>query len=83
MNMIAHVHDNVCDCYDPITHTAALIFEEEPDLKFLPAEKDIIKTCLTGETTATAATDQELDVIGEGDLEDLFREDFGDEKDTG
>lgn len=81
--MLAHIHDNICDCNQPIVHTAALIFEEEPDLKFSPPELDIIKKCLTGETTAIAATDHEPDVIGEGDLEDLFKEDFGDEKSTG
>lgn len=85
MNLIAHSHDIFCDCYNPMSHTISLIFEQEPDIKFSTPELDLIKKCLSGETTATATTttDQELDVIGEGDLDALFKEDFEDEKDTG
>lgn len=81
--MITHTHDIFCDCYDPITHTAALIFEQEPDLKFSPPEKDIIKKCLTGDDTTAATKEENPDGIGEGDLDALFTEDFGEENLTG
>lgn len=81
--MLAHCHDNYCDCFDPITHTAALNFEEEPNLKFTPPELDNIKKCIHGENTAVATTDHEQDVIGDGELAALFQEDNGEEKDTG
>lgn len=83
MNMLAHCHDTFCDCYDPITHTAALIFEQESNLKFSAPELDLIKKCIGGETTAAATTDPEQDVIGDGELAALFQEDIGEEKDTG
>ncbi len=82
MNMIAHCHDIFCDCYTPIEHTAILLFEQEKDLKFKTPEVDLIKKCITGETTAPVATIDE-DGIGEGDLDALFQEDFGEEKSTG
>ncbi len=50
---------------------------------FLAPEKDILKKCLSGEPTATTATDQDQDIIGEGDLDALFKEDFEEEKDIG
>lgn len=82
MNQLCHTHDIMCDCPNPLEHTAALIFEEEPQLKFRPQEKDLIKKCLTGEPTATEPTVQDNDGFGEGDLEDLFKENFGEEEDT-
>lgn len=83
MNLITHCHDIFCDCYNPLVHTAALIFEQEADLKFSTPELDIIKKCISGDHTDVAATDHEPDGIGEGDLDILFQEDFGEEKDTG
>lgn len=83
MNMLAHVHDLICDCYNPIEHTAAFIFEQEKHLKFTPPEKDTIKQCLFGENTTTTAGDQDVDGLDAGTLEELFKEDAGDEKDSG
>lgn len=80
MNSLVHQHDIFCDCPHPLEHTAILIFEQEPKLHFKPPEKDLIKKCLTGEDTAGAAADP--DAFGEGDLDLLFKEDFG-EDDTG
>lgn len=83
MNMIAHIHDQKCDCNNPMEHTCMLIFEEEPNLKFNAPEKDLIKKCITGETTIVENGDQEPDGIGEGELDALFKEDFTEEENTG
>ena len=80
MNLICHIHDMQCDCPSPLEHTAILLFEQEPDLKFKTPEIDLIKKCLT--TTATSGENGDQDAIGEGDLEELFKENFG-EEDTG
>lgn len=82
MNQLCHTHDMLCDCPTPLEHTAILIFEQEKNLKFKPNEQDLIKQCLTTQDTATAGTDQDNDVIGEGVLEELFKENFGEEEDT-
>lgn len=81
--MLAHTHDAFCDCTEPIVHTAILCFSEEPSMKFTPPEKDLIKKCITGETTDTENGDLGFDVIGEGDLAALFDGDIGEEEDTG
>ena len=83
MNQLCHTHDMLCDCPNPLEHTILLICEQERDLKFNPNEKDLIKQCLTTADTATVATDQDNDGFGEGDLEDLFKEDFGEENTEG
>lgn len=83
MNMLVHTHDLFCDCSAPLQHTVILIHQQEPDIDYLPIEKDIIKRCLTGETTGGAAADPEGDGLDAGTLEDLFKEDFGEENDTG
>lgn len=80
INLICHDHDIFCDCPSPLEHTIILIAEQEPQLRFKPPEKDLLKKCLT--TTDTTKEDGDQDGFGEGDLEDLFKEDFG-EEDTG
>lgn len=77
INLLCHDHDIFCGCSSPLEHTAALIFEQEPDLRFRPPEKDLIQKCLTTQDTTEGDGDQ--DAFGEGDLEDLFKEDFGEE----
>lgn len=79
MNMLAHIHDERCNCSSPMEHTMLLIAEEEKELKFRPPEIDLLKQCLTGERTTAAGGDLQDDVIGEGDLDALFKEDFGEE----
>lgn len=81
--MLAHIHDSKCDCPNSMEHTIMLIFEQEKELKFTTPEKDLIKQCISGETTAVAATDHEPDDIGDVDLTDLFKEDFGEEDTAG
>lgn len=83
MNQLVHLHDNFCDCPTPVEHTSILLFQQEPDQKFTPIEKDIIKKCLGGEHGDPATTKDDGDVLGEGDLDTLFAEDFGDHDDTG
>lgn len=77
--MIVHTHDMFCDCCKPLECTIGLIITQEPELHFNTAEKDSLKKCLSGDATTTAATDGDHDVLGEGDLEDLFKEDFGED----
>lgn len=83
MNMLCAVHDTFCECPNPVEHTTILLHQQEPHQNFTPIEKDIIKKCLGGEATATENTDQDGDVLGEGDLDALFATDFGDQEDTG
>ncbi len=83
MNNLVHTHDIMCDCPHPLEHTAILIFEQEPELKFTTPEQDIIKKCLTTNTGDIVADDHDNDAFGEGDLEDLFKEDFGEENTDG
>lgn len=84
MNSMVHTHDFFCDCPNPLQHIVILIFQQEPDIDFTPIEKDIIRKCLGDTTTETTATVPEDDFgVEEGVLEDLFKHDFGEEKDTG
>lgn len=84
MNSLVHTHDIFCDCPHPLEHTAFMIFEQEPELKFTPPEQDTIKKCLTTTTGMDiVADDHDNDGFGEGDLEDLFKEDFGEENTEG
>ncbi len=82
MNALTHLHDIYCDCYNPLTHTAAFILEKEKDLKFSTPEKQILQQCLTGEgrTEDTPGTD---DVIQQGDLDALFEQPFTEEDTDG
>lgn len=82
LNLIAHAHGIFCDCPDPMEHTAALIFEQEPDLKFKVPERDLIKKCLGGEPVVTAGETEDVDAFGPGDLDALFAEDGGQENDA-
>lgn len=75
LNLITHAHDIFCDCDEPLTHTIAEILRAEPGIKFNTQEKDLLKSCL-GDTTTT---EDALDVIGEGDLDELFKEDIGED----
>lgn len=77
MNGICHYHDIMCKCPNPLECTIRLIIEQEPDLKFNNIEKDLLKKCITTEEKDTEDGDQ--DDFGEGDLENLFKEDFGEE----
>lgn len=82
MNMLHHVHDLFCDCPNSITHTATFIFEQEPKHVFLPPEKDIIKQCLSGEQDTAAGGDPGIDAFTGEELENLFKDDAGEDADT-
>ncbi len=83
MNGLCYLHDNFCDCYNPLAHTVALICEKEPKIQFSTPEKQLIQKCLSGEEdTAIVHTATDGEGIQEGDLEKLFEEPFG-EDDTG
>lgn len=77
MNGICHYHDIFCKCPSPLECTIRLITEQEPDLHFNNVEKDLLSKCITTAAKDDAAGDQ--DDFGEGDLENLFKEDFGEE----
>lgn len=77
MNMLAHIHDTNCDCYNPLEHTIVLILEQEKELKFKAPEKDLLRKCIGDAATAGEGADP--DGFTEGDLEDLFKEDGGEE----
>ncbi|AAL11041.1 ORF2 [Torque teno mini virus 8] len=80
LNFVTHAHDIFCDCDSPLQHTVANILIQEPNIKFNTQEKDLLKKCLGETTTTEGAGDPEG--FGDGDLERLFTEDFG-EEDTG
>lgn len=83
MNMIVACHDVFCDCPNAVTHTAAFIFQKEPELHFSTPEKDLIRKCLGGEPVSHAGDGTEEEIIGPGDLDALFGDDFGENDDTG
>lgn len=82
MNLMVHDHDIFCDCDSPLQHIIILICQQEPKLDLKPIERDIVKRCLIGEPTATDG-DQDADGVQEGDLDQLFKEDFGEENTAG
>ncbi len=82
MNALVHIHDFMCDCYHPLEHTSAFIFEKEGKLQFSTPEKQLILKCLSGDAAGTTHTDGGEGDIQEGDLEKLFEEPFT-EEDTG
>jgi len=71
-----------CDCCHPLECTVHLIFEQEKKLKFSAPERDLIKSCVITDQTVTDGNAGDPDIIGEGDLDALFGEDFV-EEDTG
>lgn len=80
MNGLCYLHDNFCDCYNPLAHTVSLIIEKEPKIQFSAPEKKLIEKCLSGEDdTAIVHTDGDAGDIQPGDLEKLFEEPFGED----
>ncbi len=78
VNTLVHIHDLQCNCNDPLEHTTTTIFRQEPNLRFTDHEKNLIKRCLT--TGEEKDTQDAGDVIGQGDLDALFAQDFGEEE---
>lgn len=80
VNSLVHIHDLQCACNDPLEHTTATIFRQEPNLRFNKEEKQLIEKCLTtGEKDTTPIAE---DAFGDGDLERLFEQDFGEEEES-
>lgn len=79
LNGICHLHDSWCNCGEPLTHTASIIFLKAGPNQFSNKEKEAIRKCL-GDTTKETGED-DLGGVTKEDLEKLFEED-GDEKDT-
>lgn len=78
MNLIYHCHDAFCDCDNGLTHTILQLFEQENHHNFTAPEKDFIKSCLSGDAPTIMAGDHE-EGFTEGDLEELFKEDVGED----
>lgn len=80
LNILHHVHGSFCDCPNGMAHTTALIFENNPDLQFSPPEKDIIKSCLSGENTGDKDGENHgVDGFTGEELELLFKEPDGED----
>ncbi len=69
LNTYVNIHDLNCGCDNALKHIVLQILEKEPE----------IKKCLTTTTTGETTGDGEEDVLGEGDLERFFAEDFGED----
>lgn len=65
------IHDLNCGCDTPIEHIFNQLLEKEPSL--------INKIKCPTTTTTGETTGDDDDVIGEGDLERFFAEDFGED----
>nr|BAA93611.1 unnamed protein product [Torque teno mini virus 9] len=79
MNLIVHGHDIFCDCCKPLECTIGTIINQEPNLKFNTEEKNLLKKCLSTKDGDAGAGAADPDGFGEGDLDALFTEDFGEE----
>lgn len=78
VNGFVHQHDYLCKCNSPAFHCFQILAEQLKD-ELSEKEKLQIKQCLFTGTEDTTAGD--ADVLGMGDLEKLFEEDFPEEKD--
>ncbi len=80
-NTYCQVHSLNCNCNKPLQHIILQILEQEPSLKEDKEFTTKLQQCLsTGDTGVTHEDD--FGGIGDGDLERLFAEDFGEEDDT-
>lgn len=77
VNTTVAVHDLHCQCQNQLKHIVLSIINQEPSLKFNKEESKKILKCLTTDG------DQEEEGFGEGDLERIFDEDFGEEDAAG
>lgn len=79
VNTLVSIHDLNCGCNSPLECTILTIYNQEKDLKFTEEEKKKLQTWFT---TTEKDTTPEEEGFGDGDLERLFEEDFGDGADT-
>mgnify|MGYP002699997134 CR=1 FL=1 len=78
VNAVVHLHDMQCDCNSPLEHSVDIIFTQEKNLRFNAQEKQKIRKCLT--TQEDGDLEEGVDALGEGVLEALFEQDFGEEE---
>lgn len=78
VNTYVQIHDLNCGCETPLQHIIFQILQQEPSLKEDKNFKENLEKCLS---TGTGGTDPtgDIDDIGDGDLERLFAENFGEE----
>lgn len=81
-NNIVQLHDLLCKCNKPLEHTIDNILHQEPNLRLEQSTKNLIEKCLTSGAADSITHEEDADIIGDGDLEKLFAEDFT-EDDTG
>jgi len=78
INNIVHTHDLLCKCDKPLEHTIYGIVKQEPNLRLNQETKKLLEKCLTSTESGGLAED-DIDGLGEGDLEALFAEDTGED----
>lgn len=81
INLLVGLHDLKCGCEQPLQHIIFDILQQEPSLK---QDKKFTSELQKWLTTTEPGDNQEedTDVIGNGDLEKLFEEPFGEEDDA-
>ncbi len=80
-NLHVAAHDLTCSCEKPLQHIILQILEQEPSLKEDKQFTENLQKCLTTTEKPTGHEDDVLGDIGDGDLEKLFEEDFGEDTD--
>jgi len=80
VNALVHLHDLTCSCNSPLECTILTINNQEKNLKFTKEEQKQLQKWFT--TTEKDTTTPEEEGFGDGDLERLFDEDFGEEDAT-
>lgn len=68
INHLVGTHNLICGCLTPLEHTIEEIFNQEPNLNY---------TCPKCRGTGPEPTTGDDDVLGDGDLDKLFAEEFG------
>lgn len=79
-NNIVSVHDLLCCCDNPLEHTIHNLLEQEPNLRFSEETKKKLQKCLTSTDDGKKDGPAADDIIEDGDLENLFAEDFTEEE---
>lgn len=80
MNSIFQNHDFWCHCDDPWLHFL-IVLNKNSNAPKPEAEIRNIKWLVTGKPTIPTTTEENVDGLEPGDLEKLFAEDGGNEKD--
>lgn len=81
-NIVWQTHDQICQCNNPWLHLCILINKNSGARKPESEIKNILCLLTGTATTAAAITQEENGGFDEGDLEQLFKEEEQEEKDT-